>query len=158
MLGIGIVFMLILVGAFGKAGKAVTDFVVGTFGYAVYAYFLALIIFGILNICKVKRPKMSILRVLTLLMFFAMVIALLHCVSSSQYAENGYGNYLGACYNEHNTAGGVIAGVCLHWLLQHFLFFMIQYLVIGISEKRKTLHQIWLTLEERMVTRIALKL
>ncbi len=117
MLGIGIVFMLILVGAFGKAGKAVTDFVVGTFGYAVYAYFLALIIFGILNICKVKRPKMSILRVLTLLMFFAMVIALLHCVSSSQYAENGYGNYLGACYNEHNTAGGVIAGVFLYPLL-----------------------------------------
>ena len=59
MLGIGVVFMLILVGAFGKAGKAVTDFFVGAFGYAVYAYFLALIIFGILTMCKVKRPKLG---------------------------------------------------------------------------------------------------
>lgn len=117
MLGIGIVFMLILVGAFGKAGKAVTDFFVGSFGYAVYAYFLALIIFGILTICKVKRPKMSFLRVLSLLMFFAMVIALLHCVSSMQYTEDGYGKYLSTCYNEHNTAGGVVAGVFLYPLL-----------------------------------------
>ena len=36
MLGIGIVFMLILVGAFGKAGKAVTDFFVGSFGYLLF--------------------------------------------------------------------------------------------------------------------------
>ena len=61
MLGIGVVFMLILVGAFGKAGDAVTNFFVGVFGYASYAYFLALIIFGILDICKVKRPKIKIL-------------------------------------------------------------------------------------------------
>ena len=101
MLGIGIVFMLILVGAFGKAGKAVTDFFVGTFGYAVYAYFLALIIIGILTICKVKRPNIKLLRLLSLLMFFAMVIALLHCVSSSQIADNGYGKYLSDCYNLH---------------------------------------------------------
>lgn len=117
MLGIGIVFMLILVGAFGKAGKAVTDFFVGTFGYAVYAYFLALIIIGILTICKVKRPNIKLLRLLSLLMFFAMVIALLHCVSSSQIADNGYGKYLSDCYNLHNTAGGVLAGLFLYPLL-----------------------------------------
>ncbi len=117
MLGIGVVFMLILVGAFGKAGKAVTDFFVGAFGYAVYAYFLALIIFGILTMCKVKRPKLGFLRVLAIIMFFAMVIGLLHCVSSSQYADDGYSKYLGSCYNQHNTAGGVLAGVFLYPLL-----------------------------------------
>ncbi len=117
MLGIGIVFMLILIGAFGRAGKAVTNFFVGSFGYAVYAYFLALIIFGVLTLCKIKRPKISFLRLLSLLMFFAMVIALLHCVSSSQFAEEGYGKYLSSCYNEHSTAGGVIAGAFLYPLL-----------------------------------------
>lgn len=117
MIGIGIVFMLILVGAFGKAGKAVTDFFVGVFGYAVYAYFLSLIIMGILTICKIKMPKIKLLRLLSLLMFFAMVIALLHCVSSSQMADNGYGKYLSDCYNLHSTAGGVLAGLFLYPLL-----------------------------------------
>lgn len=117
MLGIGVVFMLILVGAFGKAGDAVTNFFVGVFGYASYAYFLALIIFGILDICKVKRPKIKILRLLSLVMFFALVIALLHCVSSSQLTEGGYGKYLSEVYDKHSTAGGVLAGIFLYPLL-----------------------------------------
>lgn len=117
MLGIGAVFMLILCGAFGKAGAAITNFFVGSFGYAIYAYFLALIVFGILSICKIKRPKIGVWRLLSLLMFFAMVIALMHCVSSLPLMGNGYGKYLSDCYDKHNTAGGVLAGVFLYPLL-----------------------------------------
>lgn len=117
MISVGVVFMLILVGVFGKVGKIITNFFVGTFGYAIYAYFLALIIIGILTICKVKRPKISWVRVVAIIMFFAMIISLLHCVSSSQYAHNGYGKYLITCYEQHNTAGGILAGVFMYPLL-----------------------------------------
>lgn len=117
MLGIGVVFMLILVGAFGRVGKIITNFFVGVFGYAVYAYFLVLIILGVLSFLKIKKPKLNWVRLASLIMFFAMIIALLHSVSSSQFAEDGYGKYLARCYNEHNTAGGVLAGVFLYPLM-----------------------------------------
>lgn len=117
MLGIGVVFMLILVGAFGRVGKIITNFFVGVFGYAVYAYFLVLIILGILVLLKVKKPKLNWVRTASLIMFFVMIISLLHSVSSSQFARDGYGKYLSRCYTEHNTAGGVLAGVFLYPLM-----------------------------------------
>lgn len=117
MLGIGVVFMLILLGVFGRSGKAVADFLVGALGYAVYAYFLALIILGVTRLFNMKMQNMPWGRVLAVLMFVAMVVSLLHCVSSSQYIEGGYVNYLKTCYTQHNTAGGVVAAVFLYPLL-----------------------------------------
>lgn len=117
MLGIGVVFMLILVGVFGKVGKIITNFFVGVFGYAIYAYFLVLIIFGILTLLKVKKPKLNWVRTASLIMFFVMIISLLHSVSSAQFARDGYGKYLERCYFQHNTAGGVLAGVFLYPLM-----------------------------------------
>lgn len=41
---------LILLGAFGKSGQAVTDFFVGIFGYAIYGYSFALTLLGVFYI------------------------------------------------------------------------------------------------------------
>ena len=54
-LGISVLFMLILFGAFGKAGDYVNRyFFLGIFGFASYGAAIALFVAGILKLFKVK--------------------------------------------------------------------------------------------------------
>ncbi len=99
------------VGAFGFVGKAVYGFWVGFFGLAAYAYTLGGVIIGIAVTFGI-RPRMRFVRALMYfgLLFFA--ILALHVYTSSGYVlGSGYGDYLHACYQNTNTAGGMLFGL-----------------------------------------------
>jgi len=99
------------VGAFGFVGRAVYGFWVGFFGLAAYAYTLGGVIIGIAVTFGI-RPRMRFVRALMYfgLLFFA--ILALHVYTSSGYVQgSGYGDYLHACYQNTNTAGGMLFGL-----------------------------------------------
>ena len=132
LLGIGVVFLLILLGVFGYSGKIVANTLVGIFGYCVYAYVVAMILIGVLRLFKVSPPKTKVIKIISCFFVVGMVIGLLHTISSSSLVEGGYGNYLLSCYNNHNTAGGIIGGVFVYPLLALNYYFAIVFFAIMI--------------------------
>ncbi len=104
---------LILLGVFGKAGKVLMDFFVGTFGYAVYGYSFALTLLGIFMCMNVKH-KQSFKIILLYVVIAALVIMFAHILVSHNYALDGWGNYIKQSYQSANTAGGAIASIFLY--------------------------------------------
>ncbi|MDE6472452.1 MAG: DNA translocase FtsK [Clostridia bacterium] len=104
---------LILLGAFSKAGQAVTNFLVGIFGYAIYGYSLALTVLGIFYILnlRVKQSK-KIIFVYSLIVVTTITFA--HVIGSHGYALNGWGNYISSSYKGADTAGGALASIFLY--------------------------------------------
>lgn len=125
MLGVGVVFMLIMAGVFGKSGQAIANFFIGSFGYVMYAYLSALILAGVLTMCKVKAPKINLVKLLSLIGAVCMIVALFQVISSGGYVGEGYGEYLRSCYIRHNTAGGCIGGVFVYPILVINYYFAI---------------------------------
>ena len=125
LLGIGIVFMLILVGVFGSVGGYISNFLIGVFGYSVYAFTVAMILVGGLRCLNVKSPKAKLLRILGIIGFVLMIISLLHIISSYQYVGSGYGDYLMKCYDKHDTAGGIVTALLIFPLLSINYYFAI---------------------------------
>ncbi len=125
LLGIGIVFILILAGVFGNVGGYITNFFVGTFGFAIYAFVVAIILVGLLKCVNIKAPKAKLIRILGIFGFVSMIIFLLHIVSSYQYMGGGYGDFIAKCYNEHDTAGGALTAVIIYPLLSINYYFAI---------------------------------
>lgn len=119
MLSIGITFLLVLIGVFGRSGKVVTDFLVGSLGYAVYGYCVGLILFAILKLCKFS-PKLNIIKILCITLSVAMFLALLHVISSNRFVGNKtkYVDYLVSCYQNPVTAGGLIGGLFIYPILK----------------------------------------
>lgn len=102
---------LCAVGAFGSVGGAVSKFLVGFFGLAVYGYSLAGVILGVALTFGV-RVRMRFARFLYLIGLFTLGILALHVYSSSAHIlDVGYGDYLLACYSNTNTAGGMLFGL-----------------------------------------------
>ncbi len=99
------------VGALGGVGRMVYGFLVGFFGLAVYAYTVMGVIGGIAVIFNI-RVKMRPSRALFFFgLFFIGVLALHVYTSSAHIVGAGYGDYLMNCYNNTNTAGGMLFGV-----------------------------------------------
>lgn len=115
------VLCLILFGVFGKAGKIVTDFFTGVFGYSVYAYAIGGVFLGILTMLNKKRSVSGGIAALYCVAFF-LVIAMIHMFSSRSYVTGGYGAYIKACYDSANTAGGWLFGLILYYPTKLYLF------------------------------------
>lgn len=109
-----LVLSLILFGVFGKAGAVVTKFLTGVFGYAIYAYGISGMIIGIALMLKRKR---SVTTGVTLLYVaaVALVIVMIHLYSSRIYADGTYGEYMNACYQNADTAGGWLGALLLYF-------------------------------------------
>ena len=109
-----LVLSLILFGVFGKAGAVVTKFLTGVFGYAIYAYAISGMLIGLAVMLNRKR---SVTTAVTLLyvVAVALVICMIHLYSSRAYADAGYGDYMKACYNNADTAGGWIGALLLYF-------------------------------------------
>lgn len=102
---------LSLVGALGGVGRMVYGFLAGFFGLAAYAYFLMGLIIGIavtFNVRVKMRPSKAI-------MYFGLLIIgifALHIYTSSAHIIGAdWGGYLLNCYNNTNTAGGMLFGI-----------------------------------------------
>lgn len=109
---------LSLVGALGGVGRMVYSFLCGFFGLAAYAYSLMGLIIGIAVTFNV-RPKMRLSKALT---YFGLLIlgifALQIYTSSTHIVGANYTEYLLACYNNTNTAGGMLLGVPAYPLMK----------------------------------------
>ncbi len=109
---------LSLVGALGGVGKMVYSFLCGFFGLAAYAYSLMGLIIGIAVTFNV-RPKMRVSKALT---YFGLLIlgifALQIYTSSTHIVGADYGEYLLLCYNNTNTAGGMLLGIPAYPLMK----------------------------------------
>jgi len=99
------------IGAFDFVGSDVKRFLIGSFGLAVFAYSLVLIIVGLAIIFRIS-VKMQPLKVLFIsLMLLLGILALQSYTSSPCAVGNSYGDYLLCCYDANNTAGGLILGL-----------------------------------------------
>lgn len=102
---------LSIVGSFGGVGRAVYGFWVGFFGLAAYAYTIIGVILGIAITFGI-RPRMRFLRALLYIgMVAAAILALQVYTSSGHIIGANYGGYLRACYDNTNTAGGMLFGL-----------------------------------------------
>ena len=98
-------------GAFGGVGQKVSSFTIGFFGLADYAYCIVGVIIGFAIIfnfrLRIRLSKMALLVAL-----FALAILALQIWTSSPYViDKTYGEYLALCYNNTNTAGGMLYGL-----------------------------------------------
>lgn len=104
--------------AFGGVGKMVYGFLVGFFGLASYAYSIAGIIIGVCITFGV-RPRMRFSRALLYFGMLLIAIFALHIYTSSAHILGAnYGEYLMICYNNTNTAGGMLFGVAAFPLMK----------------------------------------
>ncbi len=103
---------------FGDVGVAITAFLLGVFGYAVYPILALLIVFSIqLFIGKRLLPKKWTLWGI---LIFVGVFFIVHLATSTRFLGSGIGSYLGACYTAGvggvptSTAGGVLFGLIVY--------------------------------------------
>ncbi len=109
---------LSLVGALGGVGRMVYSFLCGFFGLAAYAYSLMALIIGIAVTFNV-RPKMRVSKALTYFGLLILGIFALHIYTSSTHIVGAsYADYLLACYNGTNTAGGMLLGLAAYPLMK----------------------------------------
>lgn len=98
-------------GAFGGVGVMVSDFLLGVFGFASYAYFTCLLILGFAVIFALRAtlPPLRFLKYISL--FFIGLYALQIYTSSGIISGRNYSEYLTACFENGSTAGGALLGV-----------------------------------------------
>lgn len=102
---------LSLVGALGGVGRMVYGFLAGFFGLAAYAYSLIGLIVGVCVTFGV-RVKMRPSKALVYFGLLLIGILALHVYTSSAHIMGAdYGTYLKNCYDNTNTAGGMLFGV-----------------------------------------------
>lgn len=102
---------LCVAGALGGVGRMVSSVLVGFFGLAVFAYSVIGIIIGIAVTFNIRR-KMPLPRAAFYFGLLALGIFALHIYTSSTHIVNSdYAGYLLSCYNNTNTAGGMLFGI-----------------------------------------------
>lgn len=144
---------LSLVGALGGVGRMVYGFLAGFFGLAAYAYSLMGLIVGVCVTFGVRvkmRPSKAF-------MYFGLLligILALHIYTSSAHIMGaGYGTYLKNCYDNTNTAGGMLFGVVAFPLMKAITsvgalvvvcvaFFVLAFLAIYPSLKRNVTYTV----------------
>ena len=144
---------LSLVGALGGVGRMVYGFLAGFFGLAAYAYSLIGLIVGVCVTFGV-RAKM---RPSKALMYFGLLligILALHVYTSSAHIMGAdYGTYLKNCYDNTNTAGGMLFGVVAFPIMKAITsvgalvvvcvaFFILAFLAIYPSLKRNVTYTV----------------
>lgn len=116
-LGLALFFILLLLGAFGKAGKVVSDFFTGVFGYAMIGYAFAALAIGVLLLFNFHLKKSWRLRLLSIASILTLVL-LFQVISSKEFFSGSYGDYLKLCYTNAQTAGGLLAGLVAYPIMK----------------------------------------
>lgn len=144
---------LSLVGALGGVGRMVYSFLAGFFGLAAYAYSLEGLIIGIAVTFGVRvkiRPSKALIYFALL---FIGIFALHIYTSSAHIIGANYGGYLRNCYDNTNTAGGMLFGVAAYPLMRAVTsvgalvivcvsFFVVAFLAIYPSLKRNVTYTV----------------
>ena len=101
--------------------KFLNVFLLGAFGLFSYAIFISLIIFGIM-LLKNSKVKLESSDIVYLCFWLALFIMILHLISSSQFLNQGYGEYIASCYNNKLTCGGAVFAILtypVNYLFKH---------------------------------------
>ncbi len=102
---------LSVVGALGGVSQMVYSFLAGFFGLATYAYSIVGIILGVALTFGIK-VKMRFSKIVLLVVLFSLgILALQIYTSSAHIIGASCSEYLLACYNNTNTAGGMLYGI-----------------------------------------------
>ena len=107
---------------FGSVGAAISNFLLGTFGYCSYAVLAALVYGGVVLISgkKIAAKRKTVALCLLAFVFF---VCLIHTITSQVGgidSRSSYGGYLAACYRAgensffRTTGGGVIIGLIVY--------------------------------------------
>ncbi len=104
--------------ALGGVGRMVYSFTVGFFGLADYAYSIAGIVIGLAVIFNL-RVRLPLRKIATYSGLFVLAVLALHIYTSSVHIVNAsYGEYLLLCYNNTNTAGGMLFGIASYPIMK----------------------------------------
>lgn len=128
LVGVGFFLMLILFGAFGEGGKAVSNFFIGIFGYAIYAVAVISFIVGILKFFKFTIQAKP-LRIIGCVLMVISLILIAQIATSGAHMGN-YGKYLSGCYNGADTVGGAFFGLIAFPLMAINYYFAIVFGVL----------------------------
>lgn len=128
LVGVGFFLMLILFGAFGEGGKAVSNFFIGIFGYAIYAVAVISFIVGILKFFKFTIQAKP-LRIIGCVLMVISLILIAQIATSGAHMGN-YGKYLSGCYNGADTVGGAFFGLITFPLMAINYYFAIVFGVL----------------------------
>ena len=132
LLGISVLFMLILFGAFGTAGDYVNRyFFLGIFGFASYGIAVALFISGLLKLFRVK-VKVSLGMIALYVITLAAIILMCHLSTSYEYAYHGWGGYISDCYLSGATAGGALFSLLAYPLVVSSFMYVFSMVVLGL--------------------------
>lgn len=128
LVGVGFFLMLILFGAFGEGGKAVSNFFIGIFGYAIYAVAVISFIVGVLKFFKFTIQAKPLRIVGCVLMVISLI--LISQIATSGAHMGSYGKYLSGCYNGADTVGGALFGLIAFPLMAINYYFAIVFGVL----------------------------
>lgn len=128
LVGVGFFLMLILFGAFGEGGKAVSNFFIGIFGYAIYAVAVISFIVGILKFFKFTIQAKPLRIIGCVLMVISLI--LIAQIATSGAHMGSYGKYLSGCYNGADTVGGAFFGLITFPLMAINYYFAIVFGVL----------------------------
>lgn len=128
LVGVGFFLMLILFGAFGEGGKAVSNFFIGIFGYAIYAVAVISFIVGVLKFFKFTIQAKPLRVIGCVLMVISLI--LIAQIATSGAHMGGYGKYLSGCYNDADTVGGALFGLIAFPLMAINYYFAIVFGVL----------------------------
>lgn len=129
LISVALSLLLIVFGAFKGSGKYVTDFFLGSFGYAIYGYTFGLLAIGVLRLFK-YNSKVSKLKTFGLILALISIILTIHVISSKNLVALGYGEYLKQCYITGNTAGGIIAGIFMYPIMRLNYYFAVVAMIL----------------------------
>lgn len=128
LVGVGFFLMLILFGAFGEGGKAVSNFFIGIFGYAIYAVAVISFIVGVLKFFKFTIQAKPLRIVGCVLMVISLI--LISQIATSGAHMGNYGKYLSGCFNGADTVGGALFGLIAFPLMAINYYFAIVFGVL----------------------------
>ena len=124
-IGFGIFIILLSVfcficdlGAFGKVGAAVSQVTIGFFGLADYGYCIVGVVLGLALIFNF-RLRIRLSKLALFVGLFALALLALQIWTSNGYVlDKNYSQYLALCYQNTNTAGGMLYGVAAYPLMK----------------------------------------
>ena len=110
ILAVSTFISLCLLGLLGGFGSAISDFFVGFFGLAVYAYAFSTVAICIVLLCGGQMFVKGKALAKYLLLISALILTL-HTATSKDFFANGFFAYLVDCYGSASTAGGMLFGI-----------------------------------------------
>ena len=121
ILVIALFLTLCLFNVFGQFGSSISNFLIGFFGLASYAYALSTLVICVLLLLggQVFLKKRTIAKYIAL---FVVLLLALHTATTKDLFDGTFAQYLMGCFNKTNnfgcTAGGMLIGIITYFPAQ----------------------------------------